>query len=191
VDDGSVPKLAYYAVRRALAPLALEVARRSASTTAVWGGNDTSSALSGTLRLRLWSLGGGLEAEEEREVALLPYRTTSLCETGLAADSNHVVEACLLVEGQTAARAALWDEPLKYLTLRDPQLQIERGQGGKLTFRASAPAKSVSLESDAGAVWSDNGFDLFPGDPYEVHASNLPETALVQARSLYDLQPPD
>ena len=191
VDDGLVPKLAYYAARRALAPLALELARKNASTTSVWAGNDTSMTVGGVLRLRLWSVDGGIEAEEERAVVLPPYRTTALGESGLAPDATHLVEAQLLAEGETRARATLWPAPLKYLTLRDPQLRIERGDGGILTLHAAAPAKSIWLASDAGISWSDNGFDLFPGEPYVVRATNISELMPVHVRSLYDLQPPE
>jgi beta-mannosidase len=188
VDDGLVPKLAYYAVRRALAPLALDLARGHASGTAIWAGNDTSRTVSAVLRLRLWSLDGRIEAEEERAVVIPPHRTTALGETALGADAGSIVEARLLVGGEAIALAALWPEPLKYLTLPDPQLRIERRESGRLALFASAPAKSIALECDRTVGWSDNGFDLFPGEAYVVSARDLPGPVAIHARSLFDLQ---
>ena len=117
------------------------------------------------LQVRRWALSGELESCEERAVVLAPHRTTELGGTALAVDSRHVLEAELRVDGGTRARASLWAEPLKYLTVADPGLTCESSGEGKLRLTCRAPAKGVWVESEPTVTWSDNGFDLFPGQP--------------------------
>ncbi len=173
IDDALFPKMGYYAVRRALSPLALELERHTASgTTIVWAANSTGLEVTGMLQVRRWALSGELESCEERAVVLAPHRTTELGGTALAVDSRHVLEAELRVDGGTRARASLWAEPLKYLTVGDPGLTCESSGEGKLRLTCRTPAKGVWVESEPTVTWSDNGFDLFPGQPYEIEAAS-------------------
>jgi beta-mannosidase len=188
VDDALIPKLAYYAARRALAPLALELDHDSETTSALWAANSTSDEIQGIVQVRRWSLDGQLEGDAERTVTLAPHRTTPLGSIALTTDPTHSLQAHLLVEGTVRARASLWPEPLKYLTLADPELAVEHLPEGQLRLIARAPAKAVWLEAKGPVNWSDNGFDLFPDEPYTIQAANLSGQPL-SMRSLFDLQP--
>jgi beta-mannosidase len=87
-------------------------------------------------------------------------------------DIQHVLGA-RLISGDTAiARTTLWPEPLKYLTLLDPGISTRR-EGDILHLRAERPAKGVWLSAGDGITWSDNMFDLMPGDEYQVVATGL------------------
>jgi len=186
IDDALFPKMGYYAVRRALAPVALEMERHPSSGAVVWAVNNTGLIVSGRLQVRRWALSGKLEDSEEWDVVLGPHRTTELAETSLSADGGHVVEAELHLGG-TRLHASLWAEPLKYLTLADPKLRCEPSGEGKLRLTCQTPAKGVWVESEANVTWSDNGFDLFPGAPYEIAADAFRGDSL-SVRSLFDLQ---
>lgn len=187
IDDAVFPKLAYYAMRRALAPIALEMAYESETASALWAGNSTSEWVHGTVQVRRWSLTGQIETEAELAVTLVPYQTTPLGSVDLAVDPTHILQARLLVDGAVRATASLWPEPLRYLTLADPALAIERLSAGRLSIYTKAPAKSVWLEGEGNIAWSDNGFDLFPDEPVIVSASGI-TSAPITARSLFDLQ---
>ncbi len=187
IDDALHPKLAYYAMRRALVPIALELAYESEAASALWAGNSTSELIRGVVQVRRWSLSGQIEDEEELAVTLTPHQTTPLGSVNLAVDATHVLQALLLSDGVVRATASLWPEPLRYLTLADPELAIERLPAGGLSVGAKTPAKSVWLEAVEHIAWSDNGFDLFPGEPTILRAQGL-SSAPLSVRSLFDLQ---
>ncbi len=187
VDDALIPKMAYYAVRRALAPIALELGHDTATTSAVWAANSSADEIHGIVQVRRWSLDGQVEVEEEHSVTLKPHQTTPLGSVGLTVDPTHILQAQLLVDGVVQARAALWPEPLKYLTLPNPEIAVEHLADGEVRLLAKAPAKAVWLEGEEHVDWSDNGFDLFPDEPYTISATNLSGQSL-SVRSLFDLQ---
>ncbi|HEX5545818.1 MAG TPA: glycoside hydrolase family 2 protein, partial [Ktedonobacterales bacterium] len=122
IDDAVRPKLAYYALRRALAPIALAMGYESEAASAVWAGNSTGEQILGIVQIRRWSLSGQVEGERELSVTLAPHQTTPLGSVDLAVDATHVLQARLLTDGGLRATASLWPEPLKYLTLTNPEL---------------------------------------------------------------------
>jgi beta-mannosidase len=187
IDDVMQPKVAYFAMRRALAPIALELGNESALASALWAGNSTTEQVRGVVQVRRWSLSGQIEGDVELAVTLAPYQTTPLGNVNLAVDATHVLQALLRVDGAVRATASLWPEPLRYLTLADPELAIERLPSGGLSVGTKAPAKRVWLEAAEHIAWSDNGFDLFPGEPIILSAYGLISAPLT-ARSLFDLQ---
>jgi beta-mannosidase len=187
IDDAVFPKLAYYAMRRALAPIALALALDPEAACTLWAGNSTSRQIQGKVQVRRWSLVGQVEGEEEVSATLAPHQSTPIGGVDLAVDASHILEARLFVDGVVSASATLWPEPLRYLTLVDPELAVERLPEGELAIRSKTPAKCVSVESQENVVWSDNGFDLFPGEPVIIRAPNLSD-APITVRSLFDLQ---
>lgn len=176
------PKPAYYVARRELAPLALGLAP-SAAGAEVWAVSSGQKPLEATLELSAWTLDGQQAQTEQRPVILRANQATEL---GLYAfESTHqlVVGARLLLDGAVAARAALWPEPFKYLTLPDPGIELTRLAADRLRLRAARPAKGVWLWSEQPARWSDNMLDLLPGDEQIIHAESLGD-AQVQVRWL-------
>ncbi len=168
------PKAAYYAVKRELAPLTVGLAP-SVGGAAVWAVNSTSASVGASLQLSAWTLGGAPAAGEERTVRLEALRATELGTFGANADEPVVLAARLLVDGQVVARAALWPEPLKYLALPDPGIELERLGVDVLRLRAVRPAKCVVLSAREGIPWSDNALDLMPGEEPTVVGSGLRE----------------
>ncbi|HKW23834.1 MAG TPA: glycoside hydrolase family 2 protein [Ktedonobacterales bacterium] len=187
IDDTVRPKLAYYAMRHALAPVVLEMAYESETASALWAGNSTSEEIHGVVHVRRWSLSGQIEGEQELAVTLAPHQTTLLGSVDLAVDDTHVLQARLLTDGAVRATASLWPEPLKYLALADPELAVEHLPEEGLAISVKAPAKSVWLEAEANIPWSNNGLDLFPNEPVILNAPGFTNAPLV-VRSLFDLQ---
>jgi len=167
-------KPAVYAVRRALAPLAPGLARTSDGVD-LWAVNGTASAVAVEIELRTWTLGGDMVALEKLSASLPPVGTTELGQFGFDPGASLIFDARLLLDGQVVARASLWPEPLKYLTLPDPVILLDLVSSEELRIRAARPAKGVVLAAGDGVAWSDNYLDLMPGDEQVIRASGLGE----------------
>jgi beta-mannosidase len=173
-------KPASYLIRRALAPVAVGMALTD-GTTAVWGLNGGRESVAATLELRTWTLDGDLLATEQREVVLSPNSAT---EFGTLPPREHppVVQAARLLTGGTVlARTSLWPEPLKYLTLPDPEIRVTR-RGERLLVTAKRPAKGVVLAAGDGVRWSDNMLDLQPDDEQVIEAKGLADATVTIRR---------
>lgn len=177
-------KPAYYTLRREFAPFALGLSRLSQEQAEVWAANSLLDATTAQLELRTWSLSGELVAEERRQVVLKPNQATELGQVASRRDDSLVLSARLLKDGIVIARAALWPEPFKYLTLPDPHISIERVDATTLRVHAQRPAKGVWLAAGDMVHWSDNMLDLFPNDPQSIVVYGLDESA-IQVKSLY------
>lgn len=171
VDYALRPKAAYYVVRRALAPLVVGLAR-GAGGAEIWAVNGTAAPVEAELELRLFDLEGAHIAAERRIVQLAPNQTSELGGFSFAVSENLVLGAKLLTGGSVVARATLWPEPFKYLTLPDPliDLHVENEQ---VTISAARPAKGVVIAAGDGIAWSDNMLDLLPGDVQVLSARGL------------------
>jgi len=184
VDFARRPKPAYYTVRRELAPLTVGLARATEGAAA-WAVNATRDTVEGDLIVRGYGADGAELFTHERRVTLDPNRATELgaIDYDLARDAPLVVAARLVVRGDVVARATLWAEPFKYVTMPDPAITLER-EGDRVRLRVTSPAKGVWLEAGDGVEWSDNMFDLLPGDPQTATARGLGDQPL-QVRSLW------
>ncbi|HEY8745355.1 MAG TPA: hypothetical protein VIU62_19880, partial [Chloroflexota bacterium] len=108
----------------------------------------------------------------QQEVTLLPNQATELAAQPASA-AGVVTGARLLLGERVVARAALWPEPFKYLTLPDPGLQIERLSNDRLRLTVQRPAKGVLLAADPDQRWGDNLLDLQPDDDQIVSAPGI------------------
>ncbi|MGC9038193.1 MAG: beta-mannosidase [Roseiflexus sp.] len=170
-------KPALYAVRRALAPIAPGLAR-TADSAELWVVNGTTAAADVDVELRTWTLGGDLVVLDKLRVSLLPNRTTELGQFGFDPGSALIFDARVIMNDQVVARASLWPEPLKYLTLPDPVIVLDLASDDELHIRAARPAKGVVLSAGDGVAWSDNYLDLMPGDEQVIRADGLGERPL-------------
>jgi beta-mannosidase len=172
VDYARRPKPAYHVIRRALASIALGLALDGDAAVA-WAVNGTARTIAATLEIRTFTLDGLEIATSRREVALEPNRSTELGPHTMDRETPRVLAAVLRIGNEIVARAALWPEPFKYLTLQDPEISIERLGDDRLTLRAKRPAKGIWLIADDRVVWSDNMLDLLPDDPQTITAAGL------------------
>ena len=99
---------------------------------------------------------------------------------------NIVVSAVFKEVGNTLGRsgdsdvvlrsAGDWPQPLKYLDFKDRGIKFEI-KGEEVSLSARLPTKSVVLDveddDDEGLEWSDNGFDVMPGESVKVIAKGL------------------
>jgi len=210
VDYYFRPKIAYFAIKRELAPIVLGCKRYTVKTTKdpytgayieishridVWASSFLLKEL-GPFKLVAKSFhptsGQLLESRTlEQGFALLPNRSTELsCLSGFPLpgwngerDGNlEVVVALYLLDadGRHVARTVSWPEPLKHV-----KVSKDPGLGalvwrGTAKVRADLPVKGLVLSSDEGE-WDDQGIDLVPGEIVEVKVTNLGKSA-VRAR---------
>lgn len=172
VDYGLRPKPAYYGIRRALAALAIGMARDEEGA-AVWVVNGTTSQVEAVVELRTLTLMGEELSLERAQITLPPNATTELGSFGLGVGRALVFAARLLVDGRVVARDVLWPEPLKYFTFPNPLIMLDLEGEETLRLRSARPAKGVWLSAGDGVEWSDNMLDLMPDDEQVIVARGL------------------
>ncbi len=184
VDSLLRPKPAYYVVRRELAPFAAGIARVSDERVAIWGANSLGSTLEAELEINTWSLTGELLAHEHAQVTLAPNQSSELREIENQLRETHIMAVRLVKDGAVIARAALWPEPFKYLTLPDPEISVEHLEHNAVRVQVKQPTKGVWLSAGDGVAWSDNMLDVFPDYPQVIVATGITSDAPIQVRWL-------
>ena len=183
-DYDAVPKPAWYATRRALAPIALGLRRRGGQAEA-WVVNESPIDVSFDLQVRTWALDGAPRRVSQRPVTALANAATEIDIDIAPLGDDEVLSLRAVAAGYPLAASA-WREPYKSLVLPDPGLLITRSGPDSLKVSAARPAKGVWLEAPGPDIeWSDNFLDLCPGDALEIHAPGLGDRP-VSARWLGD-----
>ena len=182
-------KLLHYAARKFYAPVHVAAWYTDGRTVQIIGLNDTSSAVTGALRLRLIGFDGDIRFAEELAVTLQPEAATPLYSLEVADLPAGPEEAFLSLafvpEGAaagapgTSARVAtpaacapvaneLFFAPFKRCPLEEPSIgrRIDLEQGRVIVeLRAERPAFFVSLDAgEIQGVFDDNLFTLLPGE---------------------------
>jgi beta-mannosidase len=170
-DYEARPKAAYYAVKRALAPLSVGLAKNPQGKVEVWAGNSGEGTSGASLELRAITFEGEEIACETKLIFLAGHQSSELGLFEFNANVPTVVAAKLTAAGQVA-RSVLWPEPFKFTPLPDPGLEISR-DGETLTLRVERPAKGLWLDAGDGLKWSDNFLDLVPGEPQRITVQGL------------------
>ncbi|KAI1076188.1 glycoside hydrolase family 2 protein [Whalleya microplaca] len=208
------PKLAYFTVRREMAPLSIGITRREHRhprdrysrvdvdvrwRIEIWGSNLALQDLSGvTCVVRAWDVEtGGLTFDRAvKEDLLLPAnQSTEIVAmdvpvpTGddVVDERRTVVAAYLVQDGKQLARHVNWPEPLKYLHLQKPaRLAAELSvDGGSVAISAEVPVKGVALECEDDEVrFEDNLVDVVPGEVVRIGVRGAKETSVITTRYL-------
>ena len=178
VDHLLRPKGAWYAVGRALAPLALGIAE-PLDAPAVWAMNATDDPLEGTVHVDAWSHDGSRMGSWSRGCRLAPNATTELGTFGDAPGPTETalevfaVAARLVIDDSVVARAALWPASLRDRPPADPGITVSPIGDGRFEVRSERPAKGVWLDAGPDVRWSDDLIDLFPDDPQVLEATGV------------------
>lgn len=170
IDYDGVAKSAWYATRRAFAPV-LASFRIDGDAAELWITNDTLAPLSDTAVIALAWLSGG-SAWEERVAFEVPANGSACVWRGTVAPSAGQV---LTVRGPFPPNRALL-APVKDLALApDPCLKIAcepAGEALRFTLSAAHYILAVQLRSDDPALrFDDNHFDLAGGEARTVLVS--------------------
>lgn len=187
-DYDAIAKPAWYATRRALAPIALGL-RREGGRASAWVVNEWMKPATFNLEIRVWSLDGALRRLSRLTVTALANATTEI-QLGLAPLADDEVLSLRGFADGHALAATAWREPYKALALPDPGLAIAVSGPDTLAVSTARPVKGVWLSAPGAEVrWSDNFLDLCPGDALEIQAPGLGDRP-VSARWLGDRRIP-
>jgi beta-mannosidase len=172
IDSALRPKPALYTIKQELAPLALGLAAAGAAA-AVWAVNATPVPQEATLVIRTVALDGSVAHLDQRSVNFPALGVAEFGSYPLAPAEPLICAAQLLVNGSVIARATLWPEPLKYLDLPDPGLELIRLPNDQIELRCARPAKGIWLSAGDDIAWADNNIDLLPDEPQIISAPGL------------------
>jgi beta-mannosidase len=190
LDSRSVPKSAYYALRRAFAPRALLITDEGMNGPALHVFNDRPEPLSATLSVTLIRDGSAVVASAERPLELSAHsvqevRADAMFERFVDAGyvyrfgpTNHDLLVALLRDGQGAliARAVAF---VGSTTIRTSDVglsatsTVREGRAGVLV-RSERFARRVEIELDGSVIPEDNYFHLEPGGEHWVPFRHAP-----------------
>ena len=193
VDYFLEPKHAYYALRRAYAPVMLSF--DIGTFIYLWTINDTQEPVTGTVKIQLYHLGRNeFRKEIVREVTVAPGKSAvvvQLDKAGIRAfRKEHILFAMLTDKsGQVLARSNAFADIERRLAFPDAKLDV-KVQKGALVVTADKFARCVTLEGDAsgdpfGWFFEDNYFDLLPGESKVVRILGQHSEGRITAKAWY------
>lgn len=201
VDHFLVRKPAFYAIKRALAPLSIAVMRTQPDWTDghtslvrsceydVWIASSRTVAVgSATVELRFISIRTGKDCLplQRYVIDVQPNGTTMVCEgieiVNPPSSNAFVIQAKLTSDGQVISRDVDWPQPFKYLDMgREAGLRVKLSVcRQKIEISASKPTKGLTLSERPGLHFSDNGIDVVPGEEYTVDVTGLEKDELLE-----------
>ena len=202
MDYFNRPKMAYFTVKRDIAPVSLGLERKEIKHPASeftrafidierrmlgWATNVTLEPMTCTLTTKAFELSTGLELFSHEETRVIAANvTTELFDIELPKPrtSQHeavIFSSCLKTksiagdgEEVVVARCTNWPQPYRYLAMPKPRLAI-CVDGDTITARADVPVKGLAfyVEDVDGVEFEDNLLDLVPGDEQTVVARGL------------------
>ena len=193
VDYFLEPYHAYYALRRAYAPLLLSF--DVGTFIYLWAVNDGTLPVNGTVTVRLYHLGRNeFHKQIVRDVTVAPGKSivvVQLDKAGIRAfRREHVLFATLAGEsGSVLARASAFADIERRLAFPDAKLDAKIVNNA-LVITTDKFARSVTLEGDAdgnpfGWFFEDNYFDLLPGEVKTVRILGRHRKGIVTAKPWY------
>ena len=192
VDHFLRKKPAYYAMRRALAPIAVAVKRShydwsvdharppKISDYECWVSSSLTKDTIATMELRYVSIATGQDIKEKRilkDVRIVANGTTEILSgtTDHSREAPHVLAARVWVDGEIVSRDVDWPQPLKYLDFSDRGLDIAV-HDSEVRVKASRPVKALVFDERDDVVLGDNGLDIVPGDERVISISGAKST---------------
>ena len=193
VDYFLEPYHAYYALRRAYAPVLLSF--EIGTYIYLWAINDSTAPLEGTVKIRLLHLGlNAFRKEIVREVAVAPGKSAvvvRLDQAGIRAfRREHILFAALSDKaGRVIARTSALADIERRLAFPNAKLDV-KAEGGSLVITTDKFARSVTLEGDAGGdpfgwFFEDNYFDLVPGETKTVRVLGRHAKGRITSKAWY------
>jgi beta-mannosidase len=152
-----------------------------AVTFDVWGVNAHLTTYDVPIKIEFFEISSGKRvSEEDVTIQLLPNQSTEVLvriDISKYDPSNLVGSVVFTVpSGEILRSSADWPQPLKYLNFDERGVTMST-DGERVTLRVKKPTKGVLLDvegdDDSGLEWSDNGFDIMPGETVNVIAKGL------------------
>lgn len=200
VDFYKRPKLAYYSVKRESKPLGVGIYRNEHKkpdkildnpvsnsppfdyrevtyTVDIWGVNSGIDDKEAVLKVTIFNTTSGeeIDALPDKEVVLKANQTTEFYESVSLTNKVPAVLYARVVskeDNSIIASAGDWPQPLKYLDLRDREVNV-KVEDDRVILSANKPVKGVEIMLEKELYVEDNGFDIFPGDEKVVEVKGL------------------
>jgi hypothetical protein len=167
VDYYNEPKIPYYFLKRSCEPVLVSF-EQTPDRICVWVVNDTAQALQDTLTVELWTFDGKMKRRITQPVALAATASKRVVDLTTAFHEIRKRDEFLVARlGDQVTSHLLWAE--KFLKLPEGAIQVRR-EKDTLILSAKVFIKDVALSipAVAGAVFSDNYFNLIPGEEKRV-----------------------
>ncbi|KAM0792192.1 hypothetical protein ACM66B_004889 [Microbotryomycetes sp. NB124-2] len=209
VDYNRRPKAAYYAIKRAMAPIAISIQRKQTTrypnrfsraesivrtTVETWLLSSLLVEKSVTVKLRCIEIESGQEVwSASNDVTLGANRATPFVSEALDKWlSTANVPVCIEVKihdekNKVLVRHVSWPEPLKFLSFpKDTGLSIGfEIESQKLRLESLTPVKGLWLKFEPEIEYiSDNGIDVVPGSAQVIHVKGLTSETRIYKRYL-------
>jgi beta-mannosidase len=201
VDYFNRPKMAYFTVKRDIAPISLGLERKEIKNPKFeftrafievenrilgWATNVTLQPTTYALITKAFELSTGLEIFSQTETRTLAANMTTelfdieLPEPRTSKEEVVIISTCLKTlpddgsEGVVVARCTNWPQPYRYFTIPKPKLTI-CVDGNRVSAKANVPVKGLAFDvEDVDEVeFEDNLIDLVPGDEQILIAHGL------------------
>lgn len=200
VDYFLVKKPSFYAIKRSMASLSVNIVRAHEDWTAghampprtskydLWvASSKTKLASNAVLEVRFISIRTGLDSLplKRHKIKVQPNSTTMICE-GIELENPpncdaFVIFAKLLVNGQVVSRHTDWPQPHKYFSFKNRGLSVQLQESRtRINITALRPVKGLIFSERPGLHFSDNGFDVLPGEEYSVDVTGLEDNELLE-----------
>ncbi|KAJ9215889.1 CAZyme family GH2 [Paecilomyces variotii] len=196
VDYFLRPKPAYYAIARALSPVAVGVQREHHDWSVsharppktikynLWVASSLQTEVVATVELRFISISTGSEicqSRTYRDIHVMPNGTIDIILDGIidcvAYPEAHVLAARLWIGDRIVSRDIDWPQPYKYLDLTHRGLEIKQSVRTDderiIVISAKKPVKCLVFEERDGVSLSDSALDIVPGDYQTVTITGL------------------
>ena len=212
VDYYMRPKMAYFTVKREMAPISIGITRHEhkhprdkytrvhVETThqiEIWGSNLMLEDLTVDCVVKAWDVETGKETFSKTVAAglLLPEnRSTEIAafnvpvtKANAGEEARTVVTAYLIRDGKQIARYVNWPEPLKYLHLQKPKaLKATLSKDRSVVeISAEVPVKGLAVESeDENVSFDDNLVDIVPGEVVSIGVKGAGASTKIETRYL-------
>ncbi|KAG5982144.1 Beta-mannosidase B [Claviceps digitariae] len=206
------PKLAYYTVKREMAPVSIGMTRREHTHAKdkytrvhikteikieIWASNLNLDDFKADCVVKAWDLQTGKETYSEIVSPQHHFPCNASTEIisinvpvrnkGTGEENRTVVAAYLIQDGKQIARYLNWPEPLKYLPLRRPrQLKVELAADGQsVQVSAEVPVKGLAVDCvDENVKFEDNLVDVVPGEVVSIGVRNATENTTFRTQYL-------
>jgi hypothetical protein len=186
IDAYDEPKIAYYFLRRAYAPLLL-CFERTPDMIAAWIVNDGPVPVEGALVVRRARFSGEVLGELSTTVSLQPgeaCRGLEMTPLGPINLRSEFLWAELVGSGerQTASLLLIGE---RYLHLPEAQLSVAASESAvEISTDVFARQVTLTMEGVTGAVYEDNYFDMVPGQHRRVAVLDDAGGKMLQVRAL-------
>ncbi|MFC2113673.1 glycoside hydrolase family 2 protein [Bacteroidota bacterium] len=172
IDYYLEPKIPYYFLKRACDPLLLTFEQTDERISS-WVVNDSPEIVNDSLVVELWTFNGTMKRRLAWKVDLQPGESKRVANLTVFHEIRKRDEFFVAsIEGREVTHL-LWPE--KYLNLSQAEIKAE-WYGEKIVLRSDVFVKDVELhlEGTSGAIYSENFFNLVPGQSKEIRLLHDP-----------------